>query len=192
MTIEETTKILSVLRLAYPTFCAKTDELKATAKLWGDLFHGEDYLLVGAAVKSFIVSDEKGFPPVPGQIMAKLRALSPRYEGEIAAWARVRKALRDASPYRYINSDGTLSPPGYVLAFRRLPPIIQQALGSPETLLSWANQSSDTLDITYHTFVRAYNALAERGEEYTALTDRCREALPDGVRERLDDICQRQ
>ena len=67
---QETMKILSVLRGAYPAFYRDTSrqEAEAIVNLWAEMFADEDYLLVGAAVKSLIVSDSKGFPPVIGQV----------------------------------------------------------------------------------------------------------------------------
>lgn len=83
MTREETIKVMSVLRGAYPRFYREISKQEAldTINLWADMFSAEDAAVVAAAVKSLIETDEKGFPPTIGQVKAKVRdvALPVRY-----------------------------------------------------------------------------------------------------------------
>ena len=80
MTIEETAEILDLLQAAYPQFYAKKSdaELDSVTDLWATIFARDDVRIVKAAVRSFIESDEKGFPPVPGQVKAKIRLIVGR------------------------------------------------------------------------------------------------------------------
>ena len=92
MTVQEAGKILNLLMTAYPHFYqnytkAERDSLKM---FWASLFEQDDVRIVEAAVKSFIQSDEKGFPPVPGQVRAKMRLIVGRNELSAAeAWGMV-------------------------------------------------------------------------------------------------------
>ena len=100
MNREETIKILSVLRGAYPGFYRDIgrQEAEATISLWGSMFEEEPYELVGAAVKAFIAGDSKGFPPAIGQIKERVRKLTSGPEmTESEAWSYVSKALRNSS-----------------------------------------------------------------------------------------------
>ena len=187
MTTEETAKILSVLRLTYPTFCSKTDEMKAAVKLWADIFADDDYTAVGAAVRAFIATDEKGFPPVPGQVKAKLRLMRPSAESAIMAWGRVLRALRDADTYRDMRPDGTFSRPHYLVAWDKLPTAVQRAIGDPGTLIIWGRQDEGQLSYTYSSFERAYNAETEKANTFEALPARDREALAPNVAKLLAD-----
>jgi hypothetical protein len=76
VTRDDTVKILSVLRGAYPQFYKNTSRQEAidTINLWTDMFADDDFQIVAAAVKAIIVSDEKGFPPVIGQVKSQMSA----------------------------------------------------------------------------------------------------------------------
>lgn len=74
MTLKDTGTILDILSGAYQNFRGGEN----TLKVWYEIFKGYDVRIVDAAVKSFIFSDEKGFPPSPGQIMEKLPKRGPR------------------------------------------------------------------------------------------------------------------
>ncbi len=58
----EATKILAILRTAYPSFYRGMSgkDTEDTVALWAALFRDDTFELVSAAVKTFIVSDEKG------------------------------------------------------------------------------------------------------------------------------------
>ena len=71
----ETAQVLSVLKAAYPTFyrgMGKAD-LEQILSLWTDMFQEDDPRIVAGAVKAFIATDSKGFPPVIGTIKEKVR-----------------------------------------------------------------------------------------------------------------------
>ena len=70
----ESTKILAILRIAYPGFYKGMREKDHfdTVVLWATMFKDEPFELVSAAVKTFIASDEKGYPPHIGAIKATI------------------------------------------------------------------------------------------------------------------------
>lgn len=157
---QETMKILSVLRGAYPAFYRDTSrqEAEAIVNLWAGMFAEDDYQLVAAAVKALIVADKKGFPPVIGQVKEYIRKLTaPEEMTEQEAWALVSKAIRN----------GTW---GAKEEFEALPPQIQRIVGSPTQLSDWAKMDSDSVhSVVASNFQRSYRAKVKADKEYAAL-----------------------
>ncbi len=70
MNRNETLKILAVIRAAYPYYYNNQSEedLKTVVSLWQGMFEEYEYGLVSGAVRAFIASDTKGFPPSVGMV----------------------------------------------------------------------------------------------------------------------------
>ena len=172
---QETMKILSVLRGAYPAFYRDTSrqEAEAIVNLWADMFRDDDYMLVAAAVKSLIVADKKGFPPVIGQVKEYIRKLTaPEEMTEQEAWALVHKAIKDGIW-------------GAEEGFNALPPQIQRIVGSPSQIADWARMDSDTVQsVVASNFQRSYRAKAKADKEYAALPADVKLAI-GGLSERM-------
>ena len=105
MTRDETLKIMAVLKATYPNFYKDMTrrDAEGVVALWTDMFSEDSYNAVAAAVKAFIASDSKGFPPVVGQVKQRVTELASakalpgnviRGNEQEAAWMR-----------RYINVD---------------------------------------------------------------------------------------
>lgn len=105
MTRDETLKIMAVLKATYPNFYKDMTrrDAEGVVALWTDMFSEDSYNAVAAAVKAFIASDSKGFPPVVGQVKQRVTELAnakalpgnvSRGSKKEAAWMR-----------RYINGD---------------------------------------------------------------------------------------
>lgn len=168
MTREETVRLLSVLRAAYPNFYKGMGkkELEGTVSLWAELFLEDDYTLVMTAAKALIVSDAKGFPPVIGQIKDKMRLLSqPQEMGAEEAWRLVQKAL----------SNGLY---GSREEYEKLPERVQGLIGSPAVLRQYAGMDVGELETVVKShFIKAYR----EKQEYKKQVD----ALPEDVKRRL-------
>ena len=160
MTREDTIKILSVLRGAYPAFYRDItkQEAESTIALWGSMFEEEPYELVGAAVKAFISADAKGFPPAIGQIKERIRQITqPEEMTEQEAWALVSKAVQ-RSTY------------GSVEEFAKLPPEIQAVVHDPGQLRQWAMSPAEDLEtVVASNFMRSFKAKQKATKEYLAL-----------------------
>lgn len=160
MTSEETVKILSVLRGAYPQFYKNTTKQEAydTINLWAEMFSDDDFMIVAAAVKALIAGDEKGFPPVIGQVKARIRQITkPQEMTEGEAWALVAKAIRNSA---YDSRK----------EFDALPGDIQRIVGAPSQLKDWGTMDSDTVhSVVASNFQRAYRVKAEQRKNYDAL-----------------------
>ena len=160
MTREDTIMVLSVLRGAYPSFYRGADrhEAEDTVSLWASLFADDDVRIVTAAVKALIVSDVKGFPPVPGQVKEYIRKLTmPKELTEGEAWALVAKAV----------SNGLY---GSQEEFAKLPEDVQLIVGSPSQLRDWAAMESETVhSVVASNFQRAYRTRQQAKREYIAI-----------------------
>ena len=160
MTREDTIKVLSILRGAYPGFYRDItkQEAESTIVLWAAMFEEEPFELVGAAVKAFITADAKGFPPAIGQIKERIRQITtPEEMTEQEAWALVSKAIRK-STY------------GSVEEFEKLPPEIQAVVHDPGQLRQWALSESDEVEtVIASNFMRSFRAKQKNIKEYMAL-----------------------
>lgn len=167
MNARETTAILAVIRRAYPSFmadCKTAEDTKPVVNLWAEAFADDRPDVVGAAVKAFIVSDEKGFAPSIGQIKGMMRKLreSPDKMTPEQAWSLISKATRNGLY-------------GAKEEFAKLPPLCKRIVGSPAQLHQWAMLDVDTLEsVVASNFQRSY-ATAEEREEFVA-------ALPESVK----------
>ena len=160
MTREDTIKILSVLRGAYPAFYRDItkQEAESTIALWGSMFEEEPYELVGAAVKAFISGDGKGFPPAIGQIKERIRQITqPGEMTEQEAWSLVSKALRNST---YGSEE----------EFAKLPPEVQAVVHDPGQLRQWAMGPADDVEtVIASNFMRSFRAKQKVNKEYMAL-----------------------
>lgn len=160
MTAEDAIKVLSVMKAAYPRFYADMtkSEAQSVIALWADMFSEDSVEIVAAAVKSFIASDAKGFPPHIGAIKDEIYKLKHKDEmTESEAWALVAKAIRRSA---YFAKE----------EFDKLPEICQRLVGSPEQLKEWALcESIDTMTVAQSNFMRSYKARAKTEREFAAL-----------------------
>lgn len=166
MTRKETAQVLGILKIAYPNFYKSftKEDSKNAIDLWAMMFEDEDVVMVASAVKAYIATDEKGFPPVIGQIKNKIRYLSGNSSiTEIEAWEKVKNAIRN-SLYNAKEE------------YDKLPENIQRLVGSPLTLREWALLDVSELDtVVQSNFMRSYKARQEHGKEYLALPKSVRE-----------------
>lgn len=161
-------QIMAILRGAYPQFYRDVSRREAedTVNLWHDMFRHDDPKLVGAAVKSLIAGDEKGYPPSIGQVRSKMRLLTSQNElSEGEAWQLVARAI----------SNGIY---GSKKEFDALPQTIQRIVGSPNALREWAMMDSDVVhSVVASNFQRSYRVVSEREREIKALPQDVRELV---------------
>lgn len=161
MTVLETGQIMDILVTAYPRFYAGKDapDPKKTLELWATMFAEYPLAVVAGAVKALIATDEKGFPPHIGAVMAKIRQLTqdkPMTEQE--AWALVKKAV-SRSGYNSREE------------FDKLPPEIQAVLHDAGTLKAWAIDENYNEGVVSSNFMRSYRAKAQSIREWNALPE---------------------
>ena len=160
MTVRETGRVMGALETAYPRYYAGIDNQRRAqaVAMWASAFEPDDVRLVAAAVRSFIATDDKGFPPVPGQIKAKMRLIAGHGEtSEAEAWDMVRKAVRNSV---YDSA----------AEFEKLPPSVRKLVGRANQLREWALMDSDTFNsVVSSNFLKAYRVQTAREQEYSAL-----------------------
>jgi len=150
MTKQETMKILSVLKVAYPHSYQKQSKEEAVmmVQLWTEMFAEIPYRDVDRAVRSFIATDQSGYAPTIGQINAELhsgdKTMSPQEASALVAKAASRSAWHAEEE------------------FAKLPPEIQQVVRSPEMLRAWAGMDAETFNsVILSNFQRSYKAAME-------------------------------
>ena len=148
MTKQDIYQLFGLLQAVYPDAFRGLSDSAAQVKLnvWQDIFRDDPPEQVMAAARTFISRDKKGFMPVPGQLKEILAGDNAM--GEQEAWALVTKALRRSTYYSHEE-------------FEKLPQPIRRALGTADTLRSWAQVNVSELEtvISSH-FKRDYRAIA--------------------------------
>ena len=169
MNINEAGFLMDVLSAAYPQYYAKqSDQTRlAAVALYAELFADDDPREVAAAVKSLIASRTSTFPPVIGEIKAKLGEIrQPDRMQTQEAWALASKAAAGNLPWE------------------KLPPLVQKAIGSKTILRDWGLVDSERFNtVIYSQFVKAYGTYDTREKE--------RAALPSDIRSLIDDVAER-
>lgn len=165
MTVQETAKIMDIIKGAYPSWNAT----KQTAIVWAQMFVDDPVDLVLASVKSYIASDTKGFAPVVGQIKKIMTDLQTDDMNENEAWSLVRKAI----------SNGLY---GSYTEFQALPPILQKVVGSPDQLSEWAMLTDGLDTVVASNVMRSYRKEVERQKFERALPTDVKMALGGAVK----------
>lgn len=164
MTRSETLILMSTLRAAYPMYYAKQsiEDAKAAVNLWQMMFNDDDAQLVAAAVKAFIATDTKGFPPVVGQIKAKFDMIMREAYGggeltPMEAWSKVQKAIRNSAWHAQEEFD-------------KLPDTIRAVIGGPSALRDYAMMDSETVNsVVASNFQRSFTARRDHVTEMRML-----------------------
>lgn len=164
---EQTKYLLAVIYAAYPNYYrgAKPQDMSDVVKLWMKMFEEDSPELVIGAVKAFIASDEKGFPPVIGQIKAKIRDIHAQEQlPETAAWAVMQKALKNSGYHAKEE-------------YEKLPTEIKACV-TPELMRDWAMDMNGSEQVIASNFMRSYRAAVARKQQL--------DALPADVRNLID------
>lgn len=166
MNRHETLQTLAILRVAYPAFykTLSEEDQSDTVLLWCDMFKDDAFLIVSAAVKALISSDDKGYPPHIGAVKGMILKLTEKDElTEMEAWNIVRGKMS-----AYATREDFLS----------LPPAIQRAVGSASQLCQWALTDMESVPVIMSNFMRSYRAARD--------TERERKRIPADVMELLE------
>ena len=154
----ETVKLILSINSTYPSWGEKRD-LEGTAMLWQRIFADDDAALVGKALGVYISTETSGFAPTPGQLKEIIVRITHGDDEmtEQQAWGLVYKACCKAA-YNAVE------------AFRELPPVCQQVVGSPEMLHDWAMMDADDVQtVIASNFMRSYKVRAAQARDYEKL-----------------------
>lgn len=163
MTFNEAMKFVAVLMTVYPNYNPADEEL--AAQVWADVTEDYTYKQVDTALKSYMRTNTSGFAPVPGQIIDKIHTMTaPQELNEMEAWSLVSKAIRN-SGYNSVEE------------FAKLPPIVQNAVGLPSQLRTWALDENYNEEVAMSSFQRAYKAELKRHEELQKMPQNVRQLI---------------
>lgn len=185
MTRDESKKLLMVIQAAYPNF--NPPDKSIAVDTWQLMLADYSYPQVESAIRAYIRTDGKGYPPSIGQIIEKLQTLYGDRDSEInemAAWGMVLKAVRNSGYHAEEE-------------FAKLPPIVQRAIASPSQLREWGlmeDLDGTGLNVMQSNFMRTFRQEVAREKETQklspdleklvrkaagALTQTKREEIPD-------------
>lgn len=160
MTREETIKIMSVLKVAYPRYYGNQtkQELIDAVTLWQMMLEDYSYEIVSCAVKTIIATVK--YPPTVAEVVEKInKIISPNELEASDAWLLVKKAIRNS----IYNSERE---------FKKLPESVRLVVGSHEQLRTWAcDDESATNTVTASNFRKDFNIKISRIKEYNALPE---------------------
>lgn len=163
MTREETVKIIRIMVDSYPNY--KPNDISETVDVWQMMLEEYSYQDVSVALKAYIVSDGSGFAPSIGKLVSKIHAMTqPQELNEMEAWSLVSKAIRN-SIYNSVSE------------FKKLPPLVQKAVGLPDNLRQWAMTENLNHEVVMSSFQRAYKAELKRHEELQKMPQNVRKLI---------------
>ena len=140
---------------SYPNY--KPNNISETVDVWQMMLSDYDYNLVAMALTAYILSDTSGFAPSIGQLVSKIQTITKPHElSEMEAWSLVSKAIRN-SGYNSVEE------------FAKLPPIVQNAVGLPEQLRTWALDENYNEQVISSNFMRCYRTELARHEELSKM-----------------------
>lgn len=148
---EEIQDFLAMIQAAYPNF--NPPSKTAAVNAWTLALEDYEEKSVHAAFKLYMQTNTSGFAPAPGQIIDKIHTMTkPQELNEMEAWSLVYKAIC-SSTYNSVSE------------FEKLPPLVQKAVGLPDSLREWAMTENLNLEVVMSSFQRAYKAELKRHEE---------------------------
>lgn len=182
MTREETAKIVYVVINTYPVQYKNLDseKLSGLIQVWQAIMEEYSYQDVEMGLYAYISADTSGFPPAPGQVIDKIKAIHPQ-EREIdalEAWAIVEKAVSD-SAYNHRER------------FAELPLLCQKAVGSPDILHEWATMDIEQFQTVEQShFIRVFDTVKKRQKEFDRLPSKAR-AMIETATEQMPKISEK-
>ena len=154
MTKQETAKLIMLIKASYPNSFKHSDrELEALVDAWTKILEEYDFRTMESAFLAFTKTDTKGYPPVPGQLIALISEQRTNFLGENEAWDGVARALRNGIY-------------GFEEEYEKLDPIVQKCVGSAQQIQNWAMlPSSEVHTIIRSQFIKNYRTELERAKQ---------------------------
>ena len=155
------TKLIKTYPSTYGTYGRQ--DIEELADTWAMALEDFEDEAVTAAFKTFLINDQKGFPPAIGQIVALIPAKGNVYNTVLTpgeAWTLILNAMKNVT-YQPRES------------FDRLPEMVQRILGGVEALQELGGTDAKAREIEKQRFFRAYDdAIAEAKRNGKALPTR--------------------
>ena len=171
MTRDEVGKILFYLRSIYPMHFQKHSDTDfyAMVDAWAATLESEDYDLIFAAAKAYVVSDRSGFPPTVGQILGCVQKATKAPISQMTGaemWDLIYKALENLD---WMHPERE---------YEKLPRIAQKIVGSPAALKEIAAMpTTDVMIGERARFIHRFESYMEQENHY--------EEIPQNVRDMI-------
>ena len=143
---------MGMIKLGYPRFYEGVDDMDGVIDLWASMFVDYPVTLVMQAYQRFLNNDQKGYPPVIGQIMHEINEITQPaadipYESE--AWEQVKKAISNGLYHSKQE-------------YEKLHPILRRVIGGPDAIWRWANMEEEFVDMNIRPMIcRSYKQYAD-------------------------------
>lgn len=175
MEVSKAKKIIVIMATAYPNY--QPPSLDMAAEVWADMTKDYTYDEVASALKSYIATDNSGFPPTIGQVIDKIHTIrSPDVLSDAEAWSLVWDAIQNSG---YNSKE----------EFEKLPATVKRAVGSADVLKSWAIDEYFSYEKARTNFLFSYKKEANRADEIEKLPSDVKkliESVKIGIKERID------
>ncbi|EDU35714.1 hypothetical protein CLOSPO_01879 [Clostridium sporogenes ATCC 15579] len=174
MNKEQTIKILSIIKAAYPQWARdlKVNDAQMMVTLWNDMLQDYEYNLVQIAIKKVIATNK--FPPSVSEVIESINYIKTGGQAEmteIEAWGLVRRAIKNSAYHAEEE-------------FNKLPSRIQEAIGSHNILHNWSQESINGIEtVIGSNFMRSYKQTVIRKKE--------EKQLPQSIKTMLGNIGQK-
>ncbi len=161
MTVDEFAKLADAIKTYFPRDnMLPTDE---SMELWFDMLNDLDYRSAYASLKKHVATNR--FPPTIADIREGATDFSePKELNEMEAWSLVYKAICN-STYNSVSE------------FEKLPPLVQKAVGLPDSLREWAMTENLNHEVVMSNFQRAYKVELKRHEELQKMPQNVRQLI---------------
>lgn len=160
MTFKEFGKLADAIKTYFPR-----DNMLPTdtaMELWYDMLKDMDYQSAYIGLKNHVATSK--FAPTIADIRNGAVISQPQELNEMEAWSLVYKAICN-STYNSVSE------------FEKLPPLVQKAVGLPDSLRQWAMTENLNLEVVMSNFQRAYKAELHRHEELQKMPQNVRNLI---------------
>lgn len=131
--------------------------------VWYSLLKDLEYGTVSAAIQKHMMTSR--YPPTIADIREQCASISqPQPLDELEAWSLVRRALRNCG-YNYEEE------------YRKLPLLVQRAIGVPGQLFQWATDEEYNEGVVSSNFMRSYRAAVQSEQRYSCMNDNIRREI---------------
>lgn len=180
MTKAEAAEVLEYLKAMYPNTYGKTTDkgLELAVGGWADAFSDMPVEAVMAAAKAYVATSTEGFAPTPGQIRDIIFQAMEKQNAE--------GLPSEEEAVMLVKSAAANGNYGSVEAFANLLPIIQDIVGWPGTLRTWAMMDRDEFEtVVLSQFRRDYRAKLAEGKTERKTPENTGSALAESVKKML-------
>ena len=166
MTKQETGTLLQILKTSYPHYYKNIsqEEAKSILSLYHEMFGQYPAEVVAMALKNYIKSNI--YPPTIAGLMEQIELLTDQGENDSTKlWNTLNRAICNSGYHAKEE-------------FEKLPEVLQEWAGSPDTLRRLSMQDESTLDtVTRGQFLKTIHTIQARKKTQAALPESLKEQI---------------